>query len=85
MRIIASRSGRICWSVSGVHSEKRRSQLWPTSVRIVKLVLVSRIFLMIFSHFCDDFDSKLMIWCSNFSRMIVDAKAGTERKNVLNC
>lgn len=38
----------------------------------------------IYSHFCDDFDLKFLIWCSNFSGMVLDVLAGTVRKHMLS-
>ena len=55
-----------------------------TSVRIARFGLVGRVYYD-FIIFFDDFDSKFMIWCSNFSRMVVDAKAGIGTKNMFCC
>ena len=55
-----------------------------TSVWIAMLGLVGHVYYD-FVIFFDDFDSKFMIWCSNFSRMVVDAKTGIGRKNMFSC
>ena len=55
-----------------------------TSLRIARSGLVGRVYYD-FMIFYDDFDSKFMIWCSNFSRMVVDAKTGIGKKNMFSC
>jgi hypothetical protein len=55
------------------------------SVHITRLGLVGRIFFLFVAILCDDFDSKVLIWCSKFSGMVVDMKAGTGRNNMLSC